>query len=118
MSDPMSVEEIASTMVRALNTLGHAATDPSGWTALRERVGDEQLRRDMEDAARRCLELARFSQQGPHAAAFPRAAEAEGVLLRMLELLPYLSLGDESAMADWRAHARRMFSALGVMLPE
>ncbi len=118
MSKSMSVEEIARTMALAFNTLGHAAIPSESWEALRQRVGDEKLRRDFEESASQCLELARFSQTGVNAANFPRAAEAEATLVRMLELLPSMSMEDARAVAELRTCARRMFEALGISLPE
>lgn len=91
---------------------------PESWEALRQRVGDEQLRSGFEESARKCLELARFSQTGVNAATFPRASEAEAALVRMLELLPSMSMEDVRAVAELRACARRMFEALGIPLPE
>jgi hypothetical protein len=113
----MSIEEIASTMAMALNTLGHAAILSESWEGLRQRVGDETLRRSFEESARKCLDLARFSQAGVNATNFPHAAEAEAALVRMLELLPTMSMDDARAVAELRACARRMFDALGIPLP-
>ncbi len=94
MSGSMSIADIARTMAMAFNTLGHAAILSESWEGLRQRMGDEKLRRDFEESARKCLELARFSQAGVNAATFPRAAEAEVALVRMLELLPTMSMDD------------------------
>jgi hypothetical protein len=118
MTKSMSVEEIARTMALAFNTLGHAAIPSESWEALRQRVGDEKLRRDFEESASKCLELARFSRTGVNAATFPRASEAEVALVRMLELLPSMSMEDVQAVAELRACARRMFESLGIPLPK
>jgi hypothetical protein len=114
----MSLEEIARTMAMAFNTLGHAAIPSVSWAELRQRVGDESLRRGFEDSARKCLELARFSQTGVNATNFPHAAEAEAALVRMLELLPTMSLDDAQAVAELRSCARRMFDTLGIPLSQ
>jgi hypothetical protein len=113
----MSIEEIASTMAMAFNTLGHAAIFSESWEDLRQRLGDEKLRSSFEESARKCLELARFSLTGVNATNFPHAAEAEASLVRMLELLPTMSMDDTQAVAELRSCARRMFDALGIPLP-